>query len=152
MKRVLLTGMSGTGKSTLTRALSARGYKAIDADDGWVEALPDGTQRWREDAIERLLGTEDAEVLFLAGCEENLVRFLPRFDHVVLLTAPRDELVRRLSTRSDNPFGKDPEERRRVLHDLEEVEPRLRAIADHEVPTTVPIEEVARSVLRLVGA
>lgn len=36
MKRVLLTGMSGTGKSTVIRELAARGYKAIDADDdGW---------------------------------------------------------------------------------------------------------------------
>ena len=38
MKRVLLTGMSGTGKSTLTSKLAARGYKAIDADaDEWSE-------------------------------------------------------------------------------------------------------------------
>ncbi len=38
MKRVLLTGMSGTGKSTLIRELSARGYKAVDADsDEWSE-------------------------------------------------------------------------------------------------------------------
>ena len=35
MKRVLLTGMSGTGKSAVIRELAARGYKAIDGDDGW---------------------------------------------------------------------------------------------------------------------
>lgn len=36
MKRVLLTGMSGTGKSTVIRELAARGYRAIDAGDaGW---------------------------------------------------------------------------------------------------------------------
>jgi hypothetical protein len=32
MKRVLLTGMSGTGKSTVINELSARGYKAVDTD------------------------------------------------------------------------------------------------------------------------
>ncbi len=38
MKRVLLTGMSGTGKSTLVRALAARGYTAVDTDsDEWCE-------------------------------------------------------------------------------------------------------------------
>ena len=75
MKRVLVTGMSGTGKSSVVRALAARGYKVVDTDDGWSEPLPDGRQQWREDAIDRLLDTEDADVLFVAGCEENQARF-----------------------------------------------------------------------------
>ncbi len=75
--------MSGTGKSSVVRALAARGYKAIDTDDGWSQPLPDGRQMWREDAIEALLATEDAEVLFIAGCEENQVRFHPQFGHIV---------------------------------------------------------------------
>jgi adenylate kinase family enzyme len=73
VKRVLLTGMSGTGKSSVIRELAARGYKAIDTDDGWCEPLPDGRQRWREAAIDALLATEDADVLLVAGCEENQV-------------------------------------------------------------------------------
>ena len=71
VKRVLLTGMSGTGKSSVVRELAARGFKAVDTDDGWSEPLPDGRQRWREDAIQALPATEDADVLFVAGCEEN---------------------------------------------------------------------------------
>jgi hypothetical protein len=88
VKRVLLTGMSGTGKSSVIHALSARGFKAVDTDDGWCEPLPDGRQRWREDAIGQLLDTKDADVLFVAGCEENQVRFHPRFDLIILLSAP----------------------------------------------------------------
>jgi adenylate kinase family enzyme len=80
MKRVLLTGMSGTGKSSVVRALVARGYKAVDTDDGWCEPMPDGGQRWRENAIEALLDSDDADVLFVAGCEENQGRFHARFD------------------------------------------------------------------------
>ncbi|HEU4912392.1 MAG TPA: ATP-binding protein, partial [Actinomycetes bacterium] len=45
MKRVLLTGMSGTGKSSVVRELVARGYKAVDTDDGWCEPLAEGRQR-----------------------------------------------------------------------------------------------------------
>ena len=41
MRRILITGMSGTGKSSLVAELAARGYKAVDADSAeyseWVE-------------------------------------------------------------------------------------------------------------------
>jgi hypothetical protein len=70
---VLLTGMPGTGKSSVIRERAARGDKAIDTDDGWCEPLQDGRQRWREDSIGALLATKDADVLFVAGCEENQV-------------------------------------------------------------------------------
>jgi shikimate kinase len=134
------------------RALAARGYKAIDTDDGWCQALADGRQIWREDAVEALLATEDADVLFVAGCEENQVQFHAQFDHIVLLSAPLETLVERLANRTSNPFGKAPEELRRVLDDVETVEPLLRRVADHEVRTTVPLTEVVNTVLRLVDA
>lgn len=151
VKRVLLTGMSGTGKSSVIQALAARGFKAIDADDGWCEPLPGGRQRWREDAIGRLLDTEDAGVLFIAGGEENQVRFHPRFDLIVLLSAPAEILAGRLASRTGNPFGKSAGELERVLDDLRLVEPRLREIADHEIETTRPLGEVVAEVLRLSG-
>jgi dephospho-CoA kinase len=150
VKRVLLTGMSGTGKSSVVPALAARGYKAVDTDDGWSEPLPDGRQRWREDAIDRLLDTEDADVLFIAGCEENQAQFHPRFDHIVLLSAPVKTLLERVATRTGNPYGKSAEELSRILDDLENVEPLLRRVADHEIRTTAPLDEVVEDVLRLV--
>lgn len=93
VKRVLVTGMSGTGKSSVVRELAARGFKAVDTDDGWSEPLPDGRQRWREDAIQALLATEDTDVLFVAGCEENQVQLHAQFDHIVLLSAPMETLL-----------------------------------------------------------
>ena len=150
MRRVLLTGMSGVGKSSVVRELVARGHKAVDTDDGWCRQLPDGRQQWDTDAVTRLLDTEDAPVLFVAGCEEDQVAFHPRFDVIVLLSAPADVLLARLAARTDNPFGKAPEERRRVLADLADVEPRLRRVAGAEVVTTAPLAEVVDRVERLV--
>ena len=152
MKRVLLTGMSGTGKSSVVRELVARGYKAVDTDDGWSELQPDGRQLWREDAIQELLDAEDADVLFVAGCEENQGKFHAQFDHIVLLSAPLETLVERLATRADNPYGKSAEERRRFLDDVETVEPLLRRVATHEVRTTAPLDEVVATILRLADA
>lgn len=144
--------MSGTGKSSVIRELVARGYKAVDTDDGWSEPQPDGRQLWREDAIQALLTTEDADILFVAGCEENQAKFHLQFDHIVLLSAPLETLVERLATRTNNSYGKVSEELRRFLDDVETVEPLLRRVASHEVRTTVPLNEVVTTVLRLVDA
>jgi dephospho-CoA kinase len=152
VKRVLLTGMSGTGKSSVIGALSARGFKAVDTDDGWCELLPDGRQRWREDAIGRLLDTEDAGVLFVADCEENQVRFHPRFDLIILLSAPAGVLTERLASRTGNSFGKAPGEMERVLDDLRAVEPLLHQAATHEIRTTMPLDEVVAEIMHLAGA
>ena len=152
MKRVLLTGMSGTGKSSIIQELVVRGYKAVDTDDGWCQPQPDGRQMWREDAIQQLLTTEDADVLFVAGCEENQGKLLPRFDHVVLLSAPLETLLERLATRTDNAYGKTPEELGRFLDDVRTVEPLLRRVASAEIRTTVPLNEVVTTVLRLVDS
>jgi dephospho-CoA kinase len=151
VKRVLITGMSGTGKSSLIASLSALGYKAVDTDDGWCEPQPDGRQRWREDAIQELLATEDTGVLFVAGCEENQVKFHHWFDHIILLSAPAEVLTRRLATRTNNPFGKSERDYHRFLADLTDIEPRLRAIADCEVDTAAPLSEVVGAILEAVN-
>jgi dephospho-CoA kinase len=132
--------MSGTGKSAVVRALVARGYKAIDTDDGWCQPLPGG------------LDADDTDILFVAGCEENQVRFHPQFDTIILLSAPVDTLVDRLATRTSNSFGKAPADLRRVLDDVQAVEPLLRKVADYEVRTTAPLAEVVTRILGLVGA
>jgi len=151
VKRVLLTGMSGTGKSSVVRALIASGFKAVDTDDGWCEPLPDGRQQWRVEAVAALLANEDADVLFIAGCEENQVQFHSQFDHIILLSAPADVLLERLANRTSNAYGKAPDERIRIMNDLAEVEPRLRRAASHELRTTMPLGEVVAGILRVVG-
>ena len=164
MQRILLTGMSGTGKSTLVGALAARGYKAVDADcdelSEWVEVGDDadtpGTpveaERdwvWRADRIQALLSTEDAEALFLSGCASNMGQFLSQFDQIVLLSAPADLIIERLSTRTSNSYGKHPDEVARVLSLKETVEPLLRRAAGHEIDTSAQIDDVVVRLLRL---
>ena len=152
VKRVLLTGMSGTGRSSVVRELAARGFKAAGTDDGWSESLPDGGQRWRAGAVRALLATEDADVLFVAGCEENQAQFYALFGRVILLSAPPGVLAGRLAAGTSNPYGKAPEDLSRIAGDVQAVEPLLRRAAGHEVQATVPLTEVVTAILRLVGA
>lgn len=149
MKRVLLTGMSGTGKSTVIGELASRGYRAIDTDDdGLTVWTGTGTEwLWREDRIQRLLSLEDAEVLFISGCTRNQVTFYPRLDHVILLSAPVQVIVQRLATRTTNQYGKHPDELAEVLRYRETVEPLLRGGASLEVDTSAPLEQVVETIL-----
>src|SRR5690242_17318727 len=130
MKRILLTGMSGTGKSSLIEPLAAHGYKAVDADTDayskWVEVVDDSNTAgtpveqnrdwvWHENRIQELLSTEDVDVLFVSGCAPNMGKFMPQFDCIVLLSAPANVIVERLAARTTNQYGKRPEEVARVL-------------------------------------
>jgi len=109
--------------------------------------------RTREDRISVLLSSAPDEVpgvLFVQGTTRNQVLFYPRFDHIVLLSAPAEILIERLTTRTTNPYGKDPAELAAVLGYQQTVEPLLRAAATLEVVTTIPITQVADIVLRHV--
>ena len=161
MKRVLLTGMSGTGKSSVIAALQARGFKTVDTDyGGWSEQVdvpasdgpPQKEWLWREDLIARLLATEDAEVLFVSGAVRNQTKFYPQFDHVVLLTAPVAVITERLAVRTNNPYGKSQAELAEVLRHKETVEPALTRGADLEIDTSVPLEEVVETILTFCRA
>lgn len=163
MKRVLITGVSGTGKSTVTAALAARGHRAVDADDPefselvhvpeeTLTGLGSGTDWvWREDRIRDLLAGHDVGTLFVSGSSPNQGKFYGQFDHVVLLVAPPALIADRLAARTTNDFGKDPEQLARALRIQQEVEPLLRRSADLEVDTTAPLDDVVASILRHAG-
>jgi dephospho-CoA kinase len=148
---VLVTGMSGTGKSTVLAELGRRGHRVVDTDaGGWIdETGPEPL--WREERIAALLDEHVGGPLFLAGTVANQGAFYPRFDAVVLLSAPAEVVLERLATRATNDFGKSDEEREMILDDLSWVEPLLRAGATAEIDTRRPLEDVVAELERLAG-
>lgn len=156
---VLITGMSGTGKSSVVAALQGNGHRAIDLDeDGWsvwvsCEGNPTGANPghdwvWDEDRLLTLLGEVRDEPLFVAGCAPNMGRFMAEIDRVVLLHAPVDTLLERVRIRANNAYGKTLAEVERIEANQREIEPRLRQIADYEVETTRPLAEVVDEVAK----
>lgn len=138
MARVLVTGMSGAGKTTLLDELRRRGWLAIDTDyDGWVGA--DG--RWDERRMEQLLADEPDVVV--SGAVENQGRFYDRFEQVVLISAPVEVLIERVSTRTNNPYGRTAEQQAEIAAYVETVEPLLRTSATVELDGRKPVGELA---------
>src|SRR4051812_32453206 len=146
MARVLVTGMSGVGKSTVLDELGRRGHRTVDTDyDGWV--LPDGT--WDEERMERLLASHPDVVV--SGTVENQGRFYDRFEHVVLISAPVQVLLERVSTRLNNPYGTSTEQRIQIARDVRDVEPLLRRRATLELDGRRPTGELAEVIEGLVN-
>jgi broad-specificity NMP kinase len=157
MTAILVTGMSGAGKSTVLAELGRRGHRVVDTDyDGWTEEVPlraeAGTERlWREDRIDALLRDHRGGPLFVSGCVRNQARFYPRFSAVVLLRAPADVILERVTTRTTNDYGKSDAERDHILSELEVVEPLLRAGATAEIDTRQPLDAVADALERIAA-
>src|SRR6186997_2666673 len=161
MSRVLVTGMSGTGKSSVLAELGRRGYRVVDTDDpGWREyreyAKPSndvhrGEWLWVEDRMAELLASDDGRSLFVQGCVRNQSRFYDRFDAVVLLSAPADVILDRITRRKTNDYGKAPVERAMILDDLARVEPLLRASCTHELDASRPLVEVVADLIAIAS-
>lgn len=158
MTRILITGMSGTGKTSAIEELQRRGYDAIETDEaGWcVPADGDWTSHdsewiWDERRITRLLDDHRDTHLIVSGCRPNQGAFYSRFDHIVLLTAPLEVILDRVATRTTNPFGSHPGEREAIIRDTLVVEPLLRRGADLEIDTSqTSVDEVVSRIIALL--
>lgn len=80
MSKVLVTGLSGTGKSSALAEPGRRGYRVVDTGGpGWREyrahvepsdELHRGEWLWVEERITEL-DPDDGRSLFIEGCERN---------------------------------------------------------------------------------
>lgn len=102
VRRVLVTGMSGTGKSTALEALGRLGCEVVDTDlPGWSEwSDEEAGYVWPEDRIVELLARDREVPLYVSGTVSNQGRFYPSSDAIVLLSAPAEVLLERIESRT----------------------------------------------------
>ena len=131
--------------------LSKLGFQVLDTDEpGWTEwSDSEAGVIWREDRIADLLAGEDGPSLYVSGTVSNQGRFYPRFDEIVLLSAPAEVLLRRIEARTTNSYGKTPEQRELVLRDLAEVEPLQRRTCTLEIDATRPLVSIVKQLAEL---
>lgn len=147
MSRLLITGMSGAGKSTVLEELARRGHRTVDTDYGGWTAGSGGP--WHAEQMAHLLRTHRHVVV--AGTAENQADFYDRFDHVILLNAPLHVLLHRVCHRTNNPYGNSSREREAIRRHAAEVEPLLRLGADIELDGRRPVQELADAIEPLIG-
>jgi energy-coupling factor transporter ATP-binding protein EcfA2 len=130
VKAVLVTGVSGSGKSTIARQLTAMGHEAIsmDGDDllcGWCDrhghrvtrpAEPDADWlaahdwRWVPERLDAILADarrRRVNTLFLCGCAANGLDLADRFDAHILLDIDQKTMADRMADPArGNDYGR----------------------------------------------
>jgi dephospho-CoA kinase len=136
-KYIYLTGMSGTGKSSVITNLKKRGYYAIDTDyENW-KVFSESENDWllNEQKLVDILGPTKKNSLIISGCCSNQAKFYKSFDYIVLLTASIETILDRVTNRKSNTYGQNMKERNEIIWNFKNIQPLLKEKADIEYDT-----------------
>jgi len=169
-KSVLITAVSGTGKSTVCKALRAMGYDAVDIEsvDGLYElvnvktgeVMPGNLEQISEDVdwncnklrLQKLVSSQALELTFYCGGMSNTFAVWDVFDLVIMLSISDEVTVKRLTTRQSGEFGSTNINRDWVLSWKHSFEKRLLNAGALSVNGEGAPQQVARRILSVVNA
>ena len=153
----LISGLPGTGKTSICEALNLQGYTAIDADKtfsfrGDPETglpTPDPNQLtwlWDKIKIELVLNDQTNDKIFICGSATNRDKFLDRFVQVFILRVDNNTLKHRLQNRTNNNFGKDPTILKRQITHNNGVVSYAQKMGFVLIDATKPIDDVINEI------
>lgn len=166
MNKIYITGVSGTGKTTIAKLLNDKGVKAYSIDEvdnlcHWVnkntgkvvdyEAKLDSefinSHEWICDI--RLLKeiTEQKDFVVVLGLAENQADFVSLFDKVILLHCKPETFIKRVSQRKDNAFGQEKTAQEYLLNTYQKFE--SDTLKNGAIPISVeePIDTVVKMII-----
>lgn len=165
--KILITGSSTVGKSTVARELQKRGYTAIDGDEepglvrleikatGKPAEWPKGYVDWshyswnlQEPELKEVLARDDT--VFLVGIYGNQPEFYSLFDKLVVLTVDKAEYARRLANRPRRDAGDSDENMQDRLQKYPILLQRFLDAGATAVDASGTTPETVDAILRLV--
>jgi hypothetical protein len=168
MNAVMITGMSGAGKSTIAAVLAQRGLVSIDADDDSVlarsvdpagnvvedPAAPDfawlaqHSWGWNPARLDELIQGAAPATLYVCGGAANELELADRFTQVFLLEMDEPTMLARLDAPSrDNDWGRIGDTREYLRRRLPEYQDRLRAFGAIPIDARQPLDHVVDAIL-----
>jgi broad-specificity NMP kinase len=164
---ILVTAVSGTGKSTVCKALQELGCNSHDiesieglyglVDEKTGHTIPGNLDQIREGIdwncnktkLEALLGSAVNEPTFYCGGMSNTEEVWDLFDSVIILTVSDETTVQRLSKRSSGKFGSTKENRDWVLSWKYEMEKRWLRMGGVMVSAEHSPKKIAENIMEL---
>ena len=129
-KSILVTGVSGAGKSTISKKLNELGYTAYDMDGlpGLFAIIDKKTGKlvvdhdnenlekvmgidWicNKEKLASIIASESSELTFYCGNASNMDEIMQLFNLVILLKIDSEVMRKRLTSRTENDFGRTAE-------------------------------------------
>lgn len=160
--KIYVTGISGTGKTSITNALISKGVTAIDIDDlchwenkytgertGWEPGSSDewhASHSWLCD-VERLKERLAKERnIVVSGFASNQREYANLFDKIFLLHATPETIFARIHARLDNDFGKHPAEQKRIMDSRGPLETMMVEKGAVLLDAERPLEEIVTEI------
>ncbi len=168
MKKIYVTGISGTGKTTVCEELKKRGYYAISIDEtdglcSWVNRETKekvtvdvelnraftSKHKWICD-IDYLkdLMSVDKDLIFVLGVISNQEDLFGLFDKTLLLQCEPEVFLKRLNTRTNNDFGKHKDVQDHMLTWYKDFENKSLKGGAVSIDVNKPINEVVDEVIK----
>lgn len=169
-KSILITGVSGVGKTSLSNKLNELGYKSYDIDDvpGLFTMIHRETKlpienhdnfdlnkvkvmTWICDIpkLKSIIDEEKGDLAFYCGNGSNIYQFMELFDKVILLTTNMETTKHRLSTRTNNNFARTEEVQEYVLGKKDEWENEMIKRGAFVVDVHEKLDAVAQEVIEM---
>ena len=129
-KSVFVTGLAGSGKSTICQKLGEMGYKSYDIekikglfkmvdketgeviegyDNDDLKKVKKGKWICDKEKLQEIMNSEKSEIAFYCGNASNYDDIISLFNKVVLLLVSPEVMGQRLSTRKRGGFGRTKE-------------------------------------------
>jgi len=159
-KRILVTGVTGSGKSTLEKIFNQKGYETSDIDKGFaewrnketgeVEPHPESADRlaaafWalRADELKERLSSIDGQPILIFGSTNDLDDYTNLFNTIFLLEYPDAETLRaRLASRPEGDYGKVPHERDSALAYHQDYQNKMKELGAIAIDCMLPLEQI----------
>jgi AAA domain len=168
MSAVLVTGMSGAGKSTIAEVLARRGLVSVDADDDPLLArsvdsdgnvvedpsdpdfawLARHSWAWDPARLDVLIRTAAPATLYVCGGAANELELADRFTQMFLLEMDEPTMLARLDAPSrHNEWGRIGDTREHLRRRLPGHQERLQAFGVIPIDARQPLDQVVDAIL-----